>query len=134
MLYRMSTGTAQSAKSAVPSSKVTTTESTSGTEAQASRSRERSSVVARRSSASRALESGGVVRVGRGSGRGREGPAPTASPAIGGAVRRWEREVRTLSRSAPGFVVLLGPDDNDPIVLRGTGLALWAALDGPETT
>ena len=49
-------------------------------------------------------------------------------------MRRWERDVRTLSRSAPGFVVLLGPDDSDPIVLRGTGLALWAALDRRQST
>jgi dTDP-4-amino-4,6-dideoxygalactose transaminase len=42
---------------------------------------------------------------------------------------RWERDERTLSRSAPDFVVLLPPEGNEPIVLRGTGVALWQALD-----
>jgi hypothetical protein len=49
-------------------------------------------------------------------------------------VRRWERDDRTLSRSAPGLVVLLSPNGGDPIVLRGTGFALWAALDRPQST
>jgi Coenzyme PQQ synthesis protein D (PqqD) len=47
---------------------------------------------------------------------------------------RWERDERTLSRSAPGLVVLLGPDGGDPITLRGTGIALWSALDLPQST
>jgi hypothetical protein len=47
---------------------------------------------------------------------------------------RWERDKRTLSRSAPDFVVLLAPDGDDPIVLRGTGVALWQALDRPQNT
>jgi dTDP-4-amino-4,6-dideoxygalactose transaminase len=42
---------------------------------------------------------------------------------------RWERDERTLSRSSPEFVVLLPPDGDEPIVLRGTGVALWQALD-----
>jgi Coenzyme PQQ synthesis protein D (PqqD) len=49
-------------------------------------------------------------------------------------VARWERDSRTLSRSAPGIVVLLGPTGSDPIVLRGTGVALWAALERPQST
>jgi hypothetical protein len=50
------------------------------------------------------------------------------------ATCRWERDDRTLSRSAPGLVVLLGPDGGDPITLRGTGIALWTALDRPQST
>jgi Coenzyme PQQ synthesis protein D (PqqD) len=48
--------------------------------------------------------------------------------------RRWQRDERTLARSAPGLVVLLGADGGDPIVLRGTGVALWEALDRPRGT
>jgi hypothetical protein len=29
--------------------------------------------------------------------------------------------------------VLLGPDADDPVILRGTGVALWAALDRPQS-
>jgi hypothetical protein len=76
----------------------------------------------------------GVVRVGRASDRGSDESEPPASAAISDAVRRWERDDRTLSRSAPGLVVLLSPNDGDPIVLRGTGFALWAALDPPQST
>jgi Coenzyme PQQ synthesis protein D (PqqD) len=47
---------------------------------------------------------------------------------------RWRRDERTLSRSAPDLVVLLGPDGGDPIALRGTGVALWHALDQPQST
>ncbi|MGH8976994.1 MAG: PqqD family protein [Acidimicrobiia bacterium] len=50
------------------------------------------------------------------------------------ATHPWRRDERTLSRSAPGRVVLLGPDGDDPIVLRGTGVALWRALDRPQST
>jgi hypothetical protein len=48
------------------------------------------------------------------------------------ATCRWERDERTLSRSSPGVVVLLGPEDGEPLVLRGTGVALWASLDRPQ--
>ena len=34
----------------------------------------------------------------------------------------------------PGLVVVLGPERGDPIVLRGTGVALWRALDRPQST
>jgi hypothetical protein len=46
---------------------------------------------------------------------------------------RWERDPRVLWRFGPGLVVLLGPDDVAPTSLRGTGVALWAALDQPRT-
>jgi dTDP-4-amino-4,6-dideoxygalactose transaminase len=48
--------------------------------------------------------------------------------------RRWERDERILFRSAPDRVVLLPPDGDDPIVLHGTGVALWEALDRPRNT
>jgi hypothetical protein len=47
---------------------------------------------------------------------------------------RWQRDERTLFRTAPGVVVLLGPDKGDPIALRGTGVALWELLDRPQGT
>jgi Coenzyme PQQ synthesis protein D (PqqD) len=49
-------------------------------------------------------------------------------------MSRWERDDRTLTRSAPGVVVVLGPGDGDPICLRGTGVALWEALGRPQST
>jgi dTDP-4-amino-4,6-dideoxygalactose transaminase len=49
-------------------------------------------------------------------------------------ARRWERDERILFRSAPDRVVLLPPDGDDPIVLHGTGVALWQALDRPKNT
>jgi hypothetical protein len=49
-------------------------------------------------------------------------------------MSRWERDDRTLSRSAPGVVVVLSPGGGDPICLRGTGVALWEALDKPRST
>jgi dTDP-4-amino-4,6-dideoxygalactose transaminase len=49
-------------------------------------------------------------------------------------ARRWERDERILFRSAPDRVVLLPPDGDDPIVLHGTGVALWQALDRPRNT
>jgi len=49
-----------------------------------------------------------------------------------GDHRRWRRDERTLWRAGPGaVVVLLGPRDTGPRSLRGTGAALWSALDGP---
>jgi hypothetical protein len=66
-------------------------------------------------------------------GQGGEG-SERLSVAKRSSARRWERDHRTLSRSAPGVVVLLGPDGGDPILLRGTGVALWRALDRPQTT
>jgi dTDP-4-amino-4,6-dideoxygalactose transaminase len=57
----------------------------------------------------------------------------TSAP-IGDEVHRWERDERTLSRCAPDRVVLLAPDGDDPIVLYGTGVALWQALDRPRDT
>jgi Coenzyme PQQ synthesis protein D (PqqD) len=30
--------------------------------------------------------------------------------------------------------MVLGPERGDPIVLRGTGVALWRALDRPQST
>jgi hypothetical protein len=53
---------------------------------------------------------------------------------MGPAGDRWRRDERTLSRSAPDLVVLLGPNGGDPIVLRNTGVALWRSLDRPRTT
>jgi Coenzyme PQQ synthesis protein D (PqqD) len=50
------------------------------------------------------------------------------------AEHRWQRDERTLARSAPGLVVLLGEAGGDPIVLRGTGVAVWEALDRPQGT
>src|SRR5437899_991680 len=64
--------------------------------------------------------------------RGRGTPR-TAPPAAGRALPRWERDPRVLWRCGPGFVVLLGPDDVTPTSLRGTGVALWAALDQART-
>jgi coenzyme PQQ synthesis protein D (PqqD) len=49
-------------------------------------------------------------------------------------TRRWKRDERTLSRAAPGLLVLLGPDGGAPVVLRGTGVAVWLALDQPHST
>jgi hypothetical protein len=58
----------------------------------------------------------------------------TVPPAAArGAVARWARDERVLWRLGPGFVVLLAPGDAAPISLRGTGVALWAALDRPRT-
>jgi Coenzyme PQQ synthesis protein D (PqqD) len=54
--------------------------------------------------------------------------------AVEKAAHPWRRDERTLSRSAPGVIVLLGPDSSDPIVLRGTGVALWSALNRPQST
>jgi dTDP-4-amino-4,6-dideoxygalactose transaminase len=65
---------------------------------------------------------------------GRDGVGRPGSSVIGNGAGRWERDERTLSRSAPDFVVLLAPDCADPIVLRGTGVALWQALDRPQNT
>jgi DegT/DnrJ/EryC1/StrS aminotransferase family/Coenzyme PQQ synthesis protein D (PqqD) len=64
----------------------------------------------------------------------REGPALTASSARRDGAGRWERDERTLSRCTPDVVVLLAPDGDEPIVLRGTGVALWQALDRPQNT
>jgi hypothetical protein len=64
----------------------------------------------------------------------REGVGPPESSVMSNGTGRWERDKRTLSRSAPDFVVLLAPDGDDPIVLRGTGVALWQALDRPQNT
>jgi hypothetical protein len=55
----------------------------------------------------------------------------TASPS---PDIRWARDPRTLWRSGPGFVVLLGPGDALPVALHGTGVALWEAFDSPRTT
>jgi dTDP-4-amino-4,6-dideoxygalactose transaminase len=63
-----------------------------------------------------------------------KGAAPAASPPLSNGAHRWERDERTLSRSAPGFVVLLPPNGDEPIVLRGTGIALWRALDRAQNT
>ena len=60
--------------------------------------------------------------------------APTAAAAVSNGVHRWERDDRTLSRSAPDSVVLLAPNGDEPIVLRGTGVALWQALDRAQNT
>jgi dTDP-4-amino-4,6-dideoxygalactose transaminase len=49
-------------------------------------------------------------------------------------AQRWERDERTLYRTAPDRVVLLAPGGDDPIVLHGTGVALWQALDCPQNT
>ena len=46
---------------------------------------------------------------------------------------RLSRDERVLSRDAGDFVVLLGPHADNPIVLRGTGIVLWAALDEPRS-
>jgi Coenzyme PQQ synthesis protein D (PqqD) len=54
--------------------------------------------------------------------------------AVERATHPWRRNERTLSRSAPGLVMVLGPERGDPIVLRGTGVALWRALDRPQST
>jgi Coenzyme PQQ synthesis protein D (PqqD) len=54
--------------------------------------------------------------------------------AVERAAHPWRRDAHTLSRLAPGRVVLLGPDGDDPIVLLGTGVALWRALDRPQST
>jgi hypothetical protein len=52
----------------------------------------------------------------------------------GGAVGpRWERDERVLWRRGPGSVVLLCPGSEAPISMRGTGLALWAALERPRS-
>jgi dTDP-4-amino-4,6-dideoxygalactose transaminase len=64
----------------------------------------------------------------------RDGVGPPGSSVLSNGAGRWERDERTLSRSAPDFVVLLAPDGDDPIVLRGTGVALWQALDRPQNT
>ena len=63
-----------------------------------------------------------------------KGAAPAASPPLSNGAHRWERDERTLSRAAPGFVVLLPPNGDEPIVLRGTGVALWQALDQARNT
>jgi Coenzyme PQQ synthesis protein D (PqqD) len=55
-------------------------------------------------------------------------------PPGGVSNQVWERDERTLSRSTPDVVVLLGPEGRDSIVLRGTGVALWGALDPPAST
>jgi hypothetical protein len=65
---------------------------------------------------------------------GHDGVGRPGSSVISNGAGRWERDERTLSRSAPDFVVLLAPDGDDPIVLRGTGVALWQALDRPQNT
>jgi dTDP-4-amino-4,6-dideoxygalactose transaminase len=54
--------------------------------------------------------------------------------ADGDHGRRWERDERILFRSGPDRVVLLPPGGDDPIVLHGTGVALWQALDRPRNT
>jgi Coenzyme PQQ synthesis protein D (PqqD) len=54
--------------------------------------------------------------------------------AVERATHPWRRSERTLSRSAPGLVMVLGPERGDPIVLRGTGVALWRALDRSQST
>jgi dTDP-4-amino-4,6-dideoxygalactose transaminase len=59
---------------------------------------------------------------------------PTAAAPVSNGVHRWERDDRTLSRSAPDSVVLLAPSGDEPIVLRGTGVALWQALDQAQNT
>jgi dTDP-4-amino-4,6-dideoxygalactose transaminase len=64
----------------------------------------------------------------------REGAAPGASPTMRNGADRWERDERTLLRCAPTFVMLLSPDGDEPIVLRGTGVALWHALDRAQNT
>jgi dTDP-4-amino-4,6-dideoxygalactose transaminase len=64
----------------------------------------------------------------------REGAAPATSPTMNNGADRWERDERTLSRCAPTFVMLLSPDGDEPIVLRGTGVALWQALDRAQNT
>ncbi|MGH8985344.1 MAG: PqqD family protein [Acidimicrobiia bacterium] len=46
---------------------------------------------------------------------------------------RWERDEQVLWRSGPGFVVLLCPRSATPVLLRGTGVELWAAFDRPRS-
>ena len=53
--------------------------------------------------------------------------------AAGRDADRWERDERVLWRDAPGVTIILGPNDENPIAMRGTALALWAALDEPRT-
>jgi dTDP-4-amino-4,6-dideoxygalactose transaminase len=65
---------------------------------------------------------------------GSEGTKHSTSAALSDAPHRWERDERTLARCAPDRVVLLPPDGDDPIVLHGTGVALWLALDRPQNT
>jgi len=59
---------------------------------------------------------------------------PTAVAPVSNGVHRWERDDRTLSRSGLDSVVLLAPNGDEPIVLRGTGVALWQALDRAQNT
>jgi hypothetical protein len=68
-----------------------------------------------------------------GSSHGREQSERKRTVAIGDGERRLARDSRVLFRTSRHFVVVLGPGVVDPVVLRGTGIALWAALDQPRS-
>ena len=46
---------------------------------------------------------------------------------------RWRRRVDVLQRRVGDAWVLLAVDGEDPLLLEGTGAAVWTLLDEPRT-
>jgi hypothetical protein len=49
------------------------------------------------------------------------------------STRRWVRDESVLSRRVPGGILLLAPDAAEPVLVTGSGVALWEILDEPMT-
>lgn len=59
------------------------------------------------------------------------GPEPAAGAVTAGS--QWRRRVDVLQRRVGDAWVLLAVDGDDPLLLEGTGAAVWALLDEPRT-
>lgn len=57
-------------------------------------------------------------------------PRDATSPG-GAATSRWQRHPRALWRRSSDRIVVLAPDQTEPLLLEGTGTVIWELLEQP---